>query len=199
MRARLVLAAGTAALALAGSVMAASPALAACGAAAGDICNGSTVATFTVTGGTLQISVPSGTNAAPDTLGGANAAAGALSTSGSLGTVTVTDNRAALVAAWAVSASSSAFNNISTGGSTTQEVVPASSVAYNATVAPGPVTSGTGTIAPLSVSSLAVSVPVATWAGVGVNSASWNPTIGFTLLPDQVAGTYRGTITHTLV
>jgi hypothetical protein len=198
MRARLIVAAGTAALALAGSVLAASPALAACGAG-GDICSGSTVATFTVTGGTLQISVPSGTNGAPDTLGGANAAAGALTTSGALGAVAVTDNRAALVAAWAVSVSSTNFANITTGGSSAQETVLNSAVGYNPGTALAAIKTGNGTLTPVNAPSLSASTPVASWAGVGVNSAQWNPTVAFTLLPDQVAGTYRGTITHTLV
>ncbi len=37
-----------------------------------------------------------------------------------------------------------------------------------------------------------------TWAGVGNNSGSWNPTLTLTLLGSQVAGTYTGTVTHSI-
>jgi hypothetical protein len=198
MRARLFVAAGTAALALTGSVMAASPALAACGAT-GDVCTGSTVATFTVTGGTLQISVPSGTSGTPDTLNHANAAAGALTVSGPLGAVSVADQRAALAAAWAVTVSSTNFMNITTGGTSAQETVLNTAVGYNPGTAAAATKTGNGTFFPVNAPAVGAGSAAASWAGVGVNSASWNPTIAFTLLPDQVAGTYQGTITHTLV
>jgi hypothetical protein len=199
MRARHILAAGTAAFALAGSVFAATPALAACGAGGSDVCTGSTVATFTLTGGALQISVPSGDATTPDTLGGANANSGDLSVSGSLGAVSVDDQRAALVAAWAVSVDSTNFDNITTAGGSAQETVLNAAVGYDAGLLSAATTSGNGVLTPLSAASLAAAAPAASWTGVGINSASWNPTISFTLLPDQVAGTYEGTITHTLV
>ncbi|MDT7545736.1 MAG: hypothetical protein QOE99_1846, partial [Actinomycetota bacterium] len=144
MRARLVLAAGTAALALAGSVFAAAPAFAACGAA-GDVCTGSTVATFTLTGGALQISVPAGDATTPDTLGGATGVAGtSTSVTGSLGNVSVNDQRAALTAAWTVSAASTNFSNITTGGTTAPETVLNAAVGYNPGTALAAVTTGTG-------------------------------------------------------
>jgi hypothetical protein len=196
MRARLIVAAGTAALALAGSVMAASPALAAaCTPLPGGAC-GDTVVTFAVTGGALQISVPSGNNTTPDTLGGASAAAGSLSVGGSLGNVTVTDQRAALAAVWAVTVSSTNFDNITTAGGSPQETVLNTAVGY----APGTASkTGNGNVTPASAASVGSGAVVASWLGVGINSATWNPTVSFTLLPDQVAGTYRGTITHSVV
>lgn len=197
MRARLTLAAGTAALALAGSVFAAAPALAVCTTASGDVCSGTTVATFTLTGGTLQISVPSGTSGTPDTLGGATGVAGSsTSVSGALGAVSVSDQRAALAAAWTVSVASTAFT---TGTASTQETVANTLIGYNPGTALAAVKTGTGTLTPVNAPALGASTPVASWAGVGVNTASWNPTLTFTLLPNQVAGTYEGTITHSLV
>ncbi|MCW3101395.1 MAG: hypothetical protein JWL77_7013, partial [Chthonomonadaceae bacterium] len=46
--------------------------------------------------------------------------------------------------------------------------------------------------------SLASSATAATWAGVGNNTVTWNPTLTFALLPSQVVGTYTGTITHSV-
>jgi hypothetical protein len=113
--------------------------------------------------------------------------------------VSVNDQRAALTAAWTVSAASTNFSNITTGGTTAPETVLNAAVGYNPGTALAAVTTGTGTLAPVSTASLAASTPIATWAGVGVNTARWNPTISFTLLPNQVAGTYQGTITHSLL
>ncbi|MBV8385783.1 MAG: hypothetical protein JO155_03215, partial [Acidimicrobiia bacterium] len=56
------------------------------------------------------------------------------------------------------------------------------------------------------VASLAGTLPATqiggTWAGVSNNSATWNPTVGVTLLNNNnttaVAGTYTGTITQSV-
>lgn len=48
-----------------------------------------------------------------------------------------------------------------------------------------------------SPASLALGVSVA-YVGSGCNVVSWDPTLTFTLLPTQVAGTYQGTVTHSV-
>ena len=115
MRTRLALAAGTAALALVGSVFAASPALAAPCATAG-----CTDVTFSLTAGSLSIAVPAS----------ATLASGATSTSltsvtGQLGSTTVTDTRGALVAAYVVNLSS---GNFTTGAAGPTETIVGSTV-----------------------------------------------------------------------
>ena len=146
-----------------------------------------TSATFTLTGGSLNISQPSTAN-----LG--TAAAGTLTLSGQLGAVTVTDGRGNLVAQWTATVSSTSFT---TGVGGTYETVPTSSIAYSAglpTATTGLGTFTPGVLANLSSSGTAFSLA----AGTGNNSASWNPTVTFVLSPSQVAGTYTGTITHSV-
>jgi hypothetical protein len=157
-----------------------------------------TAATFTVTGGTLSLSVPTGS---PSAVNLGSAAAGSLSLSGQLGSETVTDTRGLSSAAWTLSASTTAFT---TGSATTQETVAATNVGYYA----GAGTAGTGqlgTFTPVGTSLTPVTLalsPTATtvgaWAGTGNNTVTFNPTITFTLLPSQVAGTYTGTITQSV-
>lgn len=179
---RKALALGTAAASLSGLVLA-GPASAA---------PGDTVATFTLTGNAsgLSVSVPSGTNASPVNLG--SAATGATTVSGQLGSVTVTDTRGSLVAAWTASATTTAFT---TGGASANETVALARIAYS---------SGTGTAATGQVGAMTPGVgtgaaPVTmVWAGVGNNTVTFNPTLSFTLLPSQVAGTYTGTVTHSV-
>jgi hypothetical protein len=146
-----------------------------------------TAATFSLTSGSLTITQPS-----TATLG--TAAAGSLTLSGALGTVAVSDQRGNLVATWTATVSSTSFT---TGGGTAPETVPTSSIAYSAGL---PIaTSGTGSFVPGVLANLSSPGTAGSWAGgVGVNSASWNPTITFTLSPSQVAGTYTGTITHSV-
>jgi hypothetical protein len=79
------------------------------------------------------------------------------------------------------------------------EKVAKANIAYSAgapSVQNGGVFTG-GTVASMD---LEESLRVAgAFAGVGGNNAvTWDPTITFTLLNSQVAGTYRGTITHSV-
>lgn len=153
---------------------------------------GDTGATFAITGGALTMTVPSGTA----NLG--SVAAGSLTTSGALGATSVSDQRGALAAAWTVTVSSS---NFVTGGATADETIANANVSY----ASGAETAktGTGVFAP-TLAGVALAAPVtgAAWAGVGVNTASWNPTISVTLLNQNatraVVGTYTGTINQTV-
>src|SRR3954470_2931881 len=158
---------------------------------------GSTVctdATVTVTGGsTLAIAVPNGTPVALATV-----SSGTTTASGSLGSVVVTDNRGALAATWSASAVASAFT---TGGGTANETIAANKVAYWAG-AGLPAVGQVGAFVPagtlLTPVAIGSSSAVGSWTGVGNNTVTWNPTISFTLLGSQVAGTYSGTITQSV-
>ncbi|MCU1673157.1 MAG: hypothetical protein JWN77_1270 [Frankiales bacterium] len=150
-------------------------------------------ATFTLTAANnVTISVPTSTV----NLGSAAATAGTLT--GSLGTVTVTDARAKLAAAWTVTASSTEF--LLAGGDNTkaEQVVAPTAIAY----APGTATQtgpGTGTFVASPLTSMAVAAPVGAWTGVaGSKTVSWSPSLTFALGANQIAGTYNGTITHSL-
>lgn len=152
----------------------------------------STIVTFQVTAGSLDIT-------APETSDLGAVAAGAASASGQLGAVTVTDTRGALDASWVATVSSTTFT---TGGSTPAETIQPSEVNYSGGTPTS--TTGDGTFAP--------GVPGAGGGpdlteprtafthvgGTGNNSATWNPTITVNLLPSAVAGTYTGTITHSV-
>ncbi|MEV6862025.1 hypothetical protein AB0M44_13615 [Streptosporangium subroseum] len=169
-------------------VMAAAAALAAAFALpAAAAPTGDTIVTFEITAGTLDITVP-----ATADLGAV--AAGATSVSGQLGAVTVTDTRGALDATWTATVSSTSFT---TGGATAAETIPASAVTYTPGAATA--TSGTATFTPGTAADLATPITAfSATAIVGNNSATWNPTITVALPPAAVAGTYTGTITHSV-
>ncbi|MEV7153476.1 hypothetical protein AB0N77_02455 [Streptomyces misionensis] len=141
----------------------------------------STTITYTVTSGALTLSVPAS----------ANLGSGAPGTqiSALLGPVTVTDDRALVSASWTVTAAETVFTN----GSAT---VPAT----DATYAPGSVTTtGTITVTPTNVTlSNSPQVVVTGTAGVGDNTASWNPTIAVNVPPSAVGGNYTGTLTQSV-
>jgi hypothetical protein len=144
-----------------------------------------TTTTFTVSSGALTIT-------APDT---ADLGSGAPGTtiSGSLGTVTVTDNRALLTAAWTATSAAADFT---TGAGTTNETIPATDASYTV----GAITT-TGTITASGSNVSMTNAPktvVAGSAGVGDNTASWNPTIAVAVPASAVGGLYTGTITHSV-
>jgi hypothetical protein len=149
--------------------------------------SGSTIATFNITAGALSITVPASTVA----LG--TASSGAATVSGSLGTVAVSDQRANLVAAWTTTVTSTSFV---TGGGSANETVANTAIAYTSGTL---TTTGLGVFAPSVSATVGAGVTaVSLAAGSGVNTANWNPTIAFTLGAAQVAGTYTGTITHSV-
>ena len=157
-------------------------------ALAGTAYAGDTTTTFTLSGGSIAISVPTGT------VNIATATVGAASVSGSLGNVVVTDTRGALVAAWTATVSSTDFT---TGGGSANEKVLKSAIAYSSgagTASVGQV----GAMVPSVALSLGSAQTAATWAGVGNNTVTWNPTLLVTLSASQVAGVYTGTITHSV-
>jgi hypothetical protein len=152
--------------------------------------SGATGATFALTAGAISITVPASTVA----LG--TAAAGASSLSGSLGSVSVTDARGALPAVWTATVTSTPFT---TGGATANETVAAAAIGYASGLVSSTgigVFTGSGTVTPAAIGTGVAGVALT--AGIGNNTASWNPTITFTLGASQVAGTYSGTITHSL-
>jgi len=164
------------------TVTPATPAIAGCG---------TTTVTFAVNTGPLSITVP-------DTASLSAAAPGEMA-SGALGAVTVTDARAALDAFWTASVSSSDFT---TGGATGAETIPAADVGYWS--GPAIATTGAGTFVPGQPTSGAVVSLAATQtafsmtAGVGDNSATWDPTADVQVPAGAVSGTYTGTITHSV-
>ncbi|MEV0151940.1 MULTISPECIES: hypothetical protein [unclassified Nonomuraea] len=153
-----------------------------------------TTVTFTVTSADgLTITVPTPT---------VNIGSGTPGTqiSGSLGTVTVSDQRAALNATWVASviAGSGGFT---TGGGTTPETIPTSAVLYWS----GPATAATGGVPTpgqlnaAAAQSLDVSrTAFSKTSGSGDNSAAWNPTIVINVPAQAVAGTYTGTVSHSV-
>lgn len=144
-----------------------------------------TTMTFTVTVGDLSMSAPASANfesGAPGT-----------SISGPLGQVVVTDNRALLTAAWTATASST---NWVTGSGTGNETIPNSDTTYD----PGVVAhTGTITTTPHAITlSTSPQAVVTGSAGVGDNTASWNPTITVAIPAAAVGGAYVATLTQSI-
>jgi hypothetical protein len=157
-----------------------------------------TTVTFTVTTGALSMTAPAS----------ANLGSGAPGTtiSGPLGgdtpgdSVVVTDDRALLAAAWTATASASAWT---TGGATPAETIPVSDVGY----AVGTITT-TGTITATGTDRPAGTAPgdlsgtpqpvVAGTAGVGDNTAGWNPTLSVAVPASAVGGVYSGTLAQSV-
>lgn len=151
-----------------------------------------TTTTFSLAGGSLAISAP-----ASKDLGSGSTGAGTLSAQ--LGTVTVTDGRGALVGTWTASVSSTDFT---TGGATADETIAKGQVTYwsgAATASSGTAVFTAGQL--LAANAQALSVARTAFSAsviVGNNSASWNPTVTVNVPAAAVAGTYTGTITHSV-
>ena len=146
-----------------------------------------TPVTVQITGGALSISAPAG----PVNLGTAAASSSPQSITGQLGAVLVSDQRAG-IAGWVATAGSTNFTTAVTGG----VPIAAGTVTYT----PGAATvTGTATVTPANLTSMATPGTVQTaTAVVGVNTASWNPSIMVPVPGGAVAGTYGATITHSV-
>jgi hypothetical protein len=181
MRARLTLTAGTAALALVGSVFGASPA-----SAAAD----TTDVTFTLTAGALAIDAP-----ATAALGAVGTSSTATAVTGQLGETTVTDGRAALLAAYAVTLSS---GNFTTGAAGANETI----VGATVTSFSGPVTHTNTTatkVASATTTAVASAVPIMGLAAYnGTDTGVYNPTVNIPVPATNAAGAYSGVITQTV-
>jgi hypothetical protein len=144
-----------------------------------------TTVTFTVSSGALSLTAPDtvdlGTNAPGTTI------------TGGVGPVTVTDDRALLAAAWIATAASSDWT---TGAATPAETIPAGDVGYD----PGAITTtGTITATGTPITLAADPQPVVTGtAGVGDNTATWDPTLSVAVPAGAVVGTYTGTLTQSV-
>ncbi|MFF2146453.1 hypothetical protein [Kitasatospora sp. NPDC058190] len=141
----------------------------------------STTVTFTVTSGALSLSVPAS----------ANLGSGAPGTtiSAPIGPCTVTDDRALASASWTVTAAETDFVN---GPST----IPATSATYSVGTV---TTTGTITVTPTNVTLSNSAQTVLTGsAGVGDNTASWDPTVAVNVPASAVSGTYTGTLTQSV-
>jgi hypothetical protein len=164
---------------LALTALAAGPALAA----------GDTTTTFTHTAGSLGVSVPSSADLSSST------GIGITSLSGQLGAIQVTDNRGSLAASWAATVASSDFT---TGGAGAHETIPKANVLYTSGGATA--SSGLGVDVP-SLPAMSLDSPKTAFAHTGVigsQSTTWNPTVAVNVPTDAVAGTYSGTITHSV-
>lgn len=146
-----------------------------------------TTATVTVDGGALSITVP----ASAGSLGSiTNTVSGGV-ISGSLGQVQVNDARSAAAGSgWVASVISTAF---------TPSAGPTIGAAFVGYVA-GPITKvGTATFTANDPPDLTGPVAAVTASGItGDNSATWNPTIKVAVDGGTAAGTYSGTITHSV-
>lgn len=157
--------------------------------------NSTTATTFTVSGGALGVSAP-GSKAL------ATVATTSSEISAQLGTVTVSDLRGALLGSWTASVSSSAFLNTTTNGGTADETISTSQVSYWSGAAS--TSSGVGVFAPgqltvLQAQTLASSrTAFSATAVIGNNTIAWNPTVVVAVPSDVVAGTYSGTVTHSV-
>jgi hypothetical protein len=149
-----------------------------------------TTTTFDIPSGPLSITAPAAT------LLGATAPSGTVTTP--LGDVTVTDARALLAPTWTATVSSTDFT---TGSATPAETIANTDVTYWS----GPATaiSGSGVTfipgQPTSADQVPLSsAPTVCWltSGIGINSASWNPTITVQIPASGIAGLYTGTVTH---
>ena len=153
---------------------------------------GNTTATFTITAGALAITVPASTVA----LATGTVNTGAASASGQLGAVTVADSRGALLNSWTTTVSSTTF--VLPGASpTADETVAVNQIAYSSGAATA--SSGLGVFVPSTLANGALPGTAGSHTALAGNSSTtWNPTLTFTLLSSQVAGTYTGTITHSV-
>ncbi|MFE0457831.1 hypothetical protein ACFW1A_01055 [Kitasatospora sp. NPDC058965] len=141
----------------------------------------STTVTFTVTTGALSLSVP-----ASATLG---SGAPGTTISAPIGACTVTDDRALLSASWTVTAAETDFAN-------GQSTIPAAHATYSVGTV---TTTGTITATTTNVTLTNSAQTVLTGsAGVGDNTASWDPTIAVNVPVSAIGGTYTGTLTQSV-
>lgn len=166
--------------------------LSAAATAAAHAASGTTTATFTVISGALAITVP------PSTVNLGSGVPGSTITA-QFGIVQITDARGLLAASWTGSVASTSFV---TGGGTVPETIPAAAVSYWSGQAT--TTTGSGTFTPgqanaaAAVSLASTHTAFTLTAGAGGNSAAWNPTFVVSLPAAAVAGTYTGTVTHSV-
>ncbi|WP_326562210.1 hypothetical protein [Micromonospora sp. NBC_01796] len=152
-----------------------------------------TVVSFDIEAGTLDILAP----ATADIGGGPPGT----DITGTIGPVTVTDSRASDDGSWVASVISTDFT---TGAATPSETILASEVEYwsgESTATTGDGTFEEGQTAAGDAEVLDNVVPVIAFThtgGTGNNSATWNPSLIVHAPLDSQAGTYTGTVTHSV-
>jgi hypothetical protein len=147
--------------------------------------------TLTVAAGVLSIGVSSTASLGTAAPGG--------SVTAHLGTVTITDNRYMVADAWTVTVSSTTFI---TGGGSAAETVPLTAVSYWS----GPILThsglgnfNAGQAAASNALALSTSRTASTHTSGNLTSAAtFNPTLIITIPAAAVAGTYTGTVTHSV-
>jgi hypothetical protein len=161
-------------------------------------CSEDTPVTFTVGAvGVLSISVPTPTT--PISLGGVSGTDGGTTGGGSLGNVAVSDTENSNPAEWTVSVNDSIFRNTAVSTDT----IPASAATYTSGGVTVTLGSGSGatikddTTGGLGLTTSAQKAIEETGAD-GANAANWSPTVTITVPPGSIAGTYTGTITHSI-
>lgn len=128
-------------------------------------------------------------------------ASGTTTRSASLGTVTATDTGVLFVLLPSFTASVSS-SNLTTGGATSAETIPKANISYWS----GPATATTGSQNPVpgqanAAAAVSLSAPRTAFSSSGLVltiTTSWKPTIIITIPAAAVAGTYTGTITHSV-
>lgn len=152
-----------------------------------------TTATFALTGGAgLAVTAP-----ATATLGG-GATTGTATTPAQLGNVVVSDTRGALAGTWTAKASSSSFTTTGEGA----PAIAATNVSYwsGASISP----TGTAVRTPgqlLEAAKVTLDAERTAFSAAGVignGTTTWNPTLAVAIPEGVVAGTYTGTITHSV-
>ena len=147
-----------------------------------------TTTTFALTSNGLSISVPATAELSASTLIGVS------SLSSQLGTVSVADERGGLLGTWTASVTSTAFT-------TTAQVSNNSIANGNVTYDSGAATVDgaavpTGTVGPVTLD--ASRTAMSALGVTGSATVNWNPTVAVTVPANVVAGTYTGTITHSV-
>jgi hypothetical protein len=146
-----------------------------------------TTVTFSITAAGLTVNAPGSAS-----LG--SVASGAASISGQIGPITVTDERATLNGSWTATVIGTDFT---TGAATGPETIPDINLTYSPGSATATTGEGTFTPGPGGI----INVPRTAFTGadlVGNNTATWNPTLTVTIPAATVAGTYTGTVTHSV-
>ncbi|MGB3442321.1 MAG: hypothetical protein WBA97_26565 [Actinophytocola sp.] len=149
--------------------------------------------TFEVLAGTLDIVTPEAADLGEGAPGEDIA--------GPLGPVTVDDTRSSVDASWEATVTATAFQ---TGGGSDPETITPEEIDYWSGPATGSV--GNGTLTPgqddaAAAAPLSATVPLVAFThvgGTGNNTATWEPGLIVHLRPENIAGVYNGTVTHSV-
>ncbi|MEU9014681.1 hypothetical protein AB0D12_33980 [Streptomyces sp. NPDC048479] len=142
----------------------------------------------------FEVVTPGGLNVTAPTAAVLSSAAPGGTASGHLGEVRVIDERAAPDAQWIATVALS--QDFTTGGGRSNETISGGGVDYDPGAAIDPVN---GPFIPGPPGTLANSrVAFRHASGSGSNSVAWDPTLDVHVPAPAVAGTYHGTVTHSV-